>query len=103
NTCDSGCNSAGNRSQSVRGADRSGDCPGRGGCVAPADRDRRSGRNVDRVDAGNFGSGKSSMRVMPWEGSGRYSPGPGMVKLLEEMVLPGTTTFDGDLFTQSAR
>src|SRR5512135_1794114 len=24
------------------------------------------------------------MRVMPWEGSGRYSPGPGMVKLLEK-------------------
>jgi hypothetical protein len=40
---------------------------------------------------------------MPWEGSGRYSPGPGMVKLLEEMVLPGTTTLDGYLFTQSAR
>jgi len=43
------------------------------------------------------------MRVVPSEGSGRYSPGPGMVKLLEEMVLPGITTFDGDLFTQSAR
>ena len=28
--------------------------------------------------------GKSSMRGMPWEGSGRYSPGPGMVKLLEK-------------------
>ena len=46
---------------------------------------------MDRVDDGNFGSwqrilglGKSSMRVMPWEGSGRYSPGPGMVKLLEK-------------------
>src|SRR5208337_469141 len=26
----------------------------------------------------------SSMRVMPWEGSGRYSPGPGMVELLEK-------------------
>ena len=50
-----------------------------------------------------LGLGKSSMRVMPWEGSGQYSPGPGMVKLLEEMVLPGITTFDGDLFTQSAR
>ena len=24
------------------------------------------------------------MRVMLWEGSGRYSPGPGMVKLLEK-------------------
>src|SRR5208337_2370803 len=31
-----------------------------------------------------LGLGKSSMRVMPWEGSGRYSPGPGMVKLLEK-------------------
>src|SRR6516164_6326954 len=43
------------------------------------------------------------MRVMPSEGSGRYSPGPGMVKLLEEMVLPGSTSLDGNLFTQSAR
>ena len=41
------------------------------------------------------------MRVMPSDGSGRYSPGPGMVKLLEEMVLPGITPVDGDLFTQS--
>src|SRR4051794_4715076 len=40
---------------------------------------------------------------MPSVGSGRYSPGPGMVHLLEERVLPGITLATGDLFTDSAR
>ena len=52
--------------------------------------------------AADLGLGQVLDAEMPAVGSGRYSPGPGMVKLLEEMVLPGITPVDGDLFTQSA-
>src|SRR5262249_49889792 len=55
--------------------------------------------------------GKSSGRLIPTVGSGRYSPGPGMVKLLEEgsyqelrprmakcsLIPPGFLAIDSDL------
>src|SRR4051812_21747389 len=47
--------------------------------------------------------GKSSVREVPRVGSGRYSPGPGTVSLLEKRLLPGNTPDDGILFTDPAR
>src|SRR5262245_62051436 len=43
------------------------------------------------------------MRLMPSVGSGRYSPGPGMVRLLGEKGLLGITHGNDSLFTEFAR